>query len=477
MTRAATIEHLAAIFDDGTFFDDVARRVAIRTESQRPERLPESYRYLTDEIGPCLEGLGFSVTIHDNPVDGGGPFLIGRRIEGDTLPTVLTYGHGDVVRGLEPEWRDDLDPWVLTRDGERWYGRGVADNKGQHSINLAALAAVIAARGHLGFNSVVMIETSEETGSPGIHDFVEAHRAELTADLLIASDGPRLDVGRPTLFMGTRGAMNLDLEVRLRDGGHHSGNWGGLLANPGVVLAHALASIIDRDGKVLVPELVPDSMSPSVRAALADYEIELTDNAPAIDPEWGEPGLTPAERLIGWNTFEILAFRTGNPEHPVNAIPPRATAHCQIRYTVDTDSATFVPALRRHLDAAGFPEVSVREAPGLTSWDATRLDVDHPYVLWAADSVERTTGQRPLVVPNLGGSLPNDAFAVVLGIPTIWVPHSYTSCSQHAPDEHALEPILREGLQVMGGLFWDLGSASDGGFQAAHDRARADRPG
>ena len=78
---------------------------------------------------------------------------------------------------------------------------------------------------------------------------------------------------------------------------------------------------------------------------------------------------------------------------------------------------------------------------------------------WAADSIEKTLGVRPVRLPNLGGSLPNDAFANVLGLPTIYVPHSYPGCSQHAPNEHGLAPILREGLLAMGGLFWDMGKS------------------
>jgi len=75
---------------------------------------------------------------------------------------------------------------------------------------------------------------------------------------------------------------------------------------------------------------------------------------------------------------------------------------------------------------------------------------------WAAESILRTTGVAPAILPNIGGSLPNDCFAEVLGLPTLWVPHSYAGCSQHAPDEHALGSILREGLQIMAGLYWDL---------------------
>jgi hypothetical protein len=82
-------------------------------------------------------------------------------------------------------------------------------------------------------------------------------------------------------------------------------------------------------------------------------------------------------------------------------------------------------------------------------------------VQWVAASVERTTGDKPAILPNLGGSLPNDAFAIALGLPTVWVPHSYASWSQHAPNEHGLASIMRQGLQIMGGIFWDLGEVHD----------------
>ena len=88
---------------------------------------------------------------------------------------------------------------------------------------------------------------------------------------------------------------------------------------------------------------------------------------------------------------------------------------------------------------------------------ATRLDPDNAWVRFAMDSIRRTTQQDPVLLPNLGGSLPNDVFADILGLPTVWVPHSYAGCSQHAPNEHLLAPVVRQALELMTGLFWDLG--------------------
>ncbi|MBM3516414.1 MAG: M20 family metallopeptidase [Alphaproteobacteria bacterium] len=456
MSRAEALARARAHFDSGAFLTDLARRVAIRSESQVAASRPHLHAYLAGEIVPALAALGFRCTTEDNPVPAGGPFLLAERIEDAGLPTVLSYGHGDVVRGLEDEWSAGLSPWSLTPEGDRLYGRGVADNKGQHSVNIAALGAVLGCRGRLGFNAKLLLETSEEIGSPGLRAYCAANRERLAADVLIASDGPRLGPQRPTLFLGARGALNLTLSVALRQGAHHSGNWGGLLANPGIILAHALAVLVSSRGAVLVPALKPRAIPEAVRAALADCAPEPTADGPAVDPDWGEPGLSPAEKVFGWNTFEVLAFKTGNPDHPVNAIPPTAIAHCQIRYTVDSDPAAFVPAIRRHLDVHGFPMVEVA-ASETGFFTATRLAPDHPWVTWAARSVAATLGRPPAILPSLGGSLPNECFAEVLDLPTIWVPHSYAGCGQHGPDEHGLASVLREGLEIMTGLFWDLG--------------------
>ena len=452
MSRAQAISAAERYFDEGGFVADLARRVAIPSESQNPERSRELAEYLDREMAESLERIGFSCRVIANPTGKHGPFLIAERIEEEALPTVLTYGHGDVIRGQDGEWRGGLGPWKITVENGKIYGRGTADNKGQHTINLAAVEAVLRTRGRLGFNLKVLIETGEEVGSPGLKEFCEKNKDRLKADVLIASDGPRLEPQRPTLFLGSRGALNFDMTLELRAGARHSGNWGGLLANPGIVLAHAIASIADRRGAIRIAEWRPGTLTPSVRGALAGLAVEGAE-------DWGEPGLTSAERVFGWCSFEVLAFVTGNPDRPVNAIPPRAAAHCQLRYVVGIDPADIVPALRRHLDRLGFPEIKVTPSrEGFFA--ATRLDPQHPWVRWAEESIARTAGAKPAILPNLGGSLPNDVFSETLGLPTVWVPHSYASCSQHAPDEHLLAPVARDGLRLMAGLFWDLGESA-----------------
>lgn len=458
MDRRGAIDRAVRHFDEGIFFEDLGRRVAIRTESQIFEqRLKEMESYQA-ELTATLAPLGYRCEILPNPSERAGPILIAERHESDSLPTVLTYGHGDVTHGQIGEWDNDRDPWLLTLDGHRIYGRGTADNKGQHSINIAALKCCIEERGALGFNSKILMETGEECGSPGLRDFARLHRDRLSGDVLIGSDGPRIRPDRPTIYTGTRGLCAFDVCVNLREGGHHSGNWGGLVSSASVILANALATVVDRRGQIGVSEWRPEaSLTDSVREALADIEIDGGVGGPEIEPGWGEVSLTPSERVFGWNSFEIVAMIAGDPDRPQNAVPPSARARCQLRTVVGTDPDDIIPALERHFKREGFSQVSVKPA-GREEMRATRLDPAHPLVQWAAVSLTETTGKKTDILPNLGGSLPNDVFTDILEMPTLWVPHSYASCSQHAPNEHALKSLLREGLCLMTGLFWDVGA-------------------
>ena len=250
---------------------------------------------------------------------------------------MLIYGHGDVVDGMEGEWRDNRDPWSLTPAGNRVYGRGTADNKGQHSINMAALRAVREARGgRLGFNAKFIVEMGEEIGSPDLNKVCASLRDELKADLFLASDGPRLAADRPTIFLGCRGGLRIHLDVILREGGHHSGNWGGVLANPATILANAIATLVDGQGRLLLDRLKPPRLSNQIRATLADVKVEPSADEPQLAENWGEEGLSAAERLYAWNTLEVLAISSGNIDKPANAIPGQARAVLQLRFVVGT---------------------------------------------------------------------------------------------------------------------------------------------
>jgi acetylornithine deacetylase/succinyl-diaminopimelate desuccinylase-like protein len=457
MVRQDAIARATDCLESGAFEADLARRVAMPTVSRSAEHASDLEAYAVTEMRPTFEGLGFAVNLLRHP-SAPGPVLLAERIEAPDALTVLQYGHGDVVAGLDAAWSPGLSPWRLTSRDGLWYGRGTADNKGQHSINIAALCAVLEMRGRLGFNAKYLIEMGEESGSLGLEEICDAHREALRADLFVASDGPRLALKRPTVFLGARGGMSFHLSVDARDGFAHSGNWGGLLANPGIELAHAVACLVGPTGQIRLSELVPAEIPPSVRQALSELAIEPAPGDPEVEPWWGEPGLSAPEQVFGWSSLEVMEFACGNLQEPLYAIPPRAECRMQLRFPVGVDAAAVVPAVRRHLDRHDFGRVAVHPSDDAI-FLASRLDPDHPWVRWVSRSIEATLGEPPAILPNLGGSLPNIIFSDRLGLPTIWIPHSYPGCRQHAVDEHLPVEIAREGLALMAGLYWDLGEA------------------
>ncbi len=387
--------------------------------------------------------------------------FLATRIEDPALPTVLVYGHGDVVRGLAGQWTGGLDPWDVTVQGDKWFGRGTVDNKGQHLIAIEALRAVMAERGgRLGFNAKVVVETGEEQGSPGLRDLLRANTSRFGADVFIGLDGPRQTTFMPEMKLGARGGVAFDLVVRLRDHAHHSGHWGGVLKDPGFILAHALAGIVTPQGRILVDGWTPAAIPPAVQRAIGGLVFEDIPGLPEADADWGEPGLTKGEKIFGWTSVIVLAQVTGHPDAPTNAVQGEARARLQVRHTADVKGADIVPALRRHLAAHGHGDVQVEPVMERDMFGAARTDPDDPWVAMVAKSMARTAGRAPNIVPNSSGSNPSDMFLEELGLPVIWIPNSYAGCNQHGPDEHALAPLLREGLGLMAGIWWDIGEGS-----------------
>ncbi len=453
--RARALTLATDTLTDGTFYDTLARRVAMQTVSQDPARQSTLHDYLTQEMVPLLSRLGFDCEIIDNPLPGRPPLLIGQRIEDPGLATLLLYGHGDVTDGQEDTWADGIDPWALTFIDGRVYGRGTADNKGQHSVNLAALEAVIKAReGQLGYNVKILFEMSEEIGSPGLEETCRAYQETLAADLFLASDGPRIRADMPTLFLGSRGVVQFKLSLNPGNGGRHSGNWGGVITNPAVVLCNAIATLLSSEGRLQVDFLRAPAMTEALSALIRDLPVGGGHSDPAINERWGEKALTNGERLYGANTLEVLGMSAGRTDKPVGAIPASAEAVMQLRFVKGTDWQAVEENLRAHLNAHGFEAIELEMLGG---YAATRLDPGHPWVGFVAQSAQQSLGEPAHILPNLGGTIPNHCFSDALGLPTVWLPHSYPSCNQHAPDEHLLESILEQGLKMAAGVFWDLG--------------------
>ena len=449
--KEKAVQHATQYFDKGYFRKDLAELISVKTESQNNECNLENY--YDQNIIPMLVKMGFKCRVMENPLSKANIILFAERIENADFNTILTYGHGDVVLGQDSCWDNGLSPYKLIEKDNRYYGRGTADNKGQHLINIQALNSLLSVQKKLGFNFKILFEMGEEIGSPGLKTFCQQNKELLKADVFIASDGPRISQKIPTIFTGSRGGINFDLSVNLRDNAHHSGNFGGILKDPSIILSHAIASITDARGQINIPEWLPTSLTPDIKEILA--KLPLVDAGFDLDPDWGQKELTMTERVFGWNSFSVLAMLSGEPEAPLNAISGHARSTCQLRFVVGTDVNKIIPALRNHLNSFGFEDVNIHESE-MTPFPATRLEMNNSWLSLITKSLENSMGSKIDLLPNLGGSLPNDSFSEVLELPTIWIPHSYAGCAQHSPNEHMSVPLARQALICMTALFADL---------------------
>lgn len=449
--KEKAVQHATQYFDKGYFKKDLAELISVKTESQNNECNLENY--YDQNIIPMLVKMGFKCRVMENPLSKANIILFAERIENADFNTILTYGHGDVVLGQDSCWDNGLSPYKLIEKDNRYYGRGTADNKGQHLINIKALNSLLSVQKKLGFNFKILFEMGEEIGSPGLKTFCQQNKELLKADVFIASDGPRISQKIPTIFTGSRGGINFDLSVNLRDNAHHSGNFGGILKDPSIILSHAIASITDARGQINIPEWLPTSLTPDIKEILA--KLPLVDAGFDLDPDWGQKELTMTERVFGWNSFSVLAMLSGEPEAPLNAISGHARSTCQLRFVVGTDVNKIIPALRNHLNSFGFEDVNIHESE-MTPFPATRLEMNNSWLSLITKSLENSMGSKIDLLPNLGGSLPNDSFSEVLELPTIWIPHSYAGCAQHSPNEHLSVPLARQALVCMTALFADL---------------------
>ena len=449
--KEKAVQHATQYFDKGYFKKDLAELISVKTESQNNECNLENY--YDQNIIPMLVKMGFKCKVMENPLSKANIILFAERIENADFSTILTYGHGDVVLGQDSCWDNGLSPYKLIEKDNRYYGRGTADNKGQHLINIKALYSLLSVQKKLGFNFKILFEMGEEIGSPGLKAFCQQNKELLKADVFIASDGPRISQKIPTIFTGSRGGINFDLSVNLRDNAHHSGNFGGILKDPSIILSHAIASITDARGQINIPEWLPTSLTPDIKEILA--KLPLVDAGFDLDPDWGQKELTMTERVFGWNSFSVLAMLSGEPEAPLNAISGHARSTCQLRFVVGTDVNKIIPALRNHLNSFGFEDVNIHESE-MIPFPATRLEMNNSWLSLITKSLENSMGSKIDLLPNLGGSLPNDSFSEVLELPTIWIPHSYAGCAQHSPNEHLSVPLARQALVCMTALFADL---------------------
>jgi len=397
--------------------------------------------------GQLREAGPFSVEVIETA---GHPVVYAEWLGASGRPTLLIYGHYD-VQPADPldEWRSaPFAPEI--REG-RIYARGVSDDKGPMVIPIKVAEAFFATDGSLPVNLKVLIEGEEEIGSPRLEEFVATHAERLRADYALSADGAMWRIDEPSLTIGSRGLIALDVEVRGPRNDLHSGRHGGAVRNPLHALAALVAGLHQADGAVAVDGFYDGVRAPSDderrRIAALPFDEDGYRDAVGVPELYGERGYNTLERQWVRPTLEVNGLYGGyQGAGSKTVIPAVARAKISCRLVPDQTPADVLRLVTRHLEEHAPRGVTVRVTPHLGGAPAYRIDPEHPGLRVAREVLREQAGMEPAEVL-MGGTLPvSELFRRVLGIDTIYFSFSTADEDFHAPNEFFRLSRFRDGL-------------------------------
>jgi acetylornithine deacetylase/succinyl-diaminopimelate desuccinylase-like protein len=399
---------------------------------------------VADFLVKWLVRLGFEARLMPTP---GWPLVLAHRSDQPGAPTVLLYGHYDV----QPP--DPLEDWIsppfkpTIRNG-RLYARGVGDNKGQHFAQILAVESLLAVRGQLPCNVILLLEGEEEMGSPHIASFVNDHRDLLKADLVITSDGPLPENRQPKIECGVRGVIGFELRARGANRDLHSGNFGGVAPNPLWTLVHLLSTMKNKQGEITIEGFYDNIQPPTELERHTLARLPVDEAAAKVDlgiAHFDAPFDRPYfERLAFWPTLTINGLHGGygGPESKT-VLPHEAFAKCDIRLVEAQSVEEIFAKVEAHVRQYA-PEVEFIRQGGM---EPSKTPLDSPFVEPLMEALRIATGQEPLLFPAMGGSLPDYVFTKILGIPDFTVPYANADENNHAPNENLELDLFIRGIK------------------------------
>lgn len=376
----------------------------------------------------------------------GNPVVYGEKIISPELPTVMVYGHYDVM----PE--DPVELWntkpfePVIKDGKIW-ARGADDDKGQSFMHAKAFEYLVRTN-QLTCNVKFMIEGEEEIGSKNLYDFCEKNKEMLKADVILVSDTSMIATDTPSITVGLRGLTYLEVEVTGPDHDLHSGIFGGAVANPINVLCQMIASLTDENNHITIPHFYDDvlEISREERDLMAQAPFDLEKYKKSIDVEevQGEAGYTTLERTGIRPTLDVCGIWGGyTGEGSKTILPSKAHAKISMRLVPNQNSGKISELFQKHFESIAPKSVKVKVFPG-HGGEAYVSPLDMPAYKAAEKAYETTFGKRPIPTRS-GGSIPIVAgFEKILGTKSILMGFGLEEDAIHSPNEsYKLEHFLK----------------------------------
>ena len=384
----------------------------------------------------------------------GNPLVFAQKHVSDTAPTVLVYGHYDVMPVAPLElWKSaPFEPEV--RDGRIW-ARGADDDKGQSFLQVKAFEYLVRT-GQLRHNVKFILEGEEEIGSPSLHAFLTRHRELLKSDVILVSDTSMLSEDLPSLTTGLRGLAYWEIEVTGPQRDLHSGHFGGAVANPINVLCEMLAQVVDKDGRISIPHFYDDvqDIPAAEREMIARIPFDEARYKAAIGVKAlrGERGYSTIERNACRPSFDVCGIWGGHTgEGSKTVLPSKAYAKVSTR---------LVPHQQHEIISRLFIDYMASIAPDCVTVKVTPMHggegyvcpIDLPAYRAAERGFEQAFGKRPLAVRR-GGSIPIISdFEHTLGVKTVLMGFGLESNAIHSPNENFPLSMMRRGIEAIIGF-------------------------
>ncbi|GAB3641433.1 dipeptidase [Spirosoma arcticum] len=391
------------------------------------------------------------------------PVVYAERVENPRLPTLLIYGHYD-VQPVEPLNAWTVPPFEGVIKGNKLYGRGASDDKGQFFAHLKAIEQILDTHKKLPINVKVLLEGEEEIGSPNLAKFINAHRQLLRADWAVLSDTNMISAEQPSLTYALRGSLSVEIEVKGPKAELHSGNFGGAVYNPLQALCELVANLHDHSGRITIPGFYDavKAVSPRERQYLrqrATSNAQLMQEA-KIRMGWGEMGYSLYERTTIRPSLSINGLMGGYQGEGVKSvIPPTANAKLNFRLVPNQNPYQIEALLKRYIRALTPPQVKTNVTAQLHAMPYT-VPPGHP-VLNAAKRAYREGFGKSAVLQRSGGTIPVvSLFERLLNIPTVLMGFGLPDDGKHGPDEFLHLPTFQRGIQTSVAFMRELGRAT-----------------
>ncbi len=370
---------------------------------------------------------------------------------GPDKPTVLVYGHYDVVPALmEDGWH--TDPFEPVEKDGKIYARGATDDKGQLFIHVKALEAYLKTAGQAPVNVKMLIEGEEEVSSPNLVPFLKEHLELLRADVCVISDTSMRSIDEPAIIHSLRGMTYAEIEVHGPTDDLHSGLWGGAVHNPALALVEILGKLYNPDNTIAIPgfydDVVPltaEEREMIAKNDLTEAQYKQSTGVPAV---WGDANYNIRERISARPTLDINGLWSGwSGPGPKTIIPARAGCKISSRLVGNQDAHKIFDLLKSYVESIAPPTVTV-DVRLLTTGKAALFPFDIPEMQAASRAYEKGWGVKPIFTRG-GGSIPVVAeIAALMDIPVVMMGYGLDDDGLHSPNERFSIEMFHRGIET-----------------------------